>query len=142
MTFLGFEHLKKQNRSLFLVFEKLQFSIFSFFQISQHWNLWFFVIRSRHTPPKLHWRCWPIPPNGGDGSTFLKINFLKIPMVLIFFLNQTMRLSGCLDKKIKVIGLLENFLDDFEKKFGNFWINFSKKNRKKIEKFFFENFLT
>ena len=60
------------------------------------------------------------PPNGGDGSTFLKINFLKIPMVLIFFLNQTMRLSGCLDKKIKVIGLLENFLDDFEKKIGNF----------------------
>ena len=60
------------------------------------------------------------PPHWGDESTFLKINFLKIPMVLIFFLNQTMRLSGCLDKKIKVIGLLENFLDDFEKKNGNY----------------------
>ena len=44
-----------------------------------------------------------------------------------------MRLSGCLDKKIKVIGLLENFLDDFEKKKLEIF-EFSKK----IEKNFFQ----
>ena len=52
-------------------------------------------------------------------------------MVLIFFLNETMRLSGCLEKKIKVIGLLETFLDDFEKQIWNFRkniINFQVKN--------------
>ena len=36
-----------------------------------------------------------------------------------------MRLNGCLEKKIKVIGLLENFSDDFEKKLEIF--EFSKK---------------
>ena len=49
-----------------------------------------------------------------------------------------MRLSGCL-KKNKVIGLLENFLDDFEKKLENFFfekiINFQ-------DQYDFSKFLT
>ena len=65
----------------------------------------------------------------GGWVNFFENKFFKDIYGLDFFLNQTMRLSGCLDKKIKVIGLLENFLDDFEKKMEIF--EFSKKIEKK-----------
>ena len=80
------------------------------------------------------------PPNRGGWVNFFENKFFKDTYGLdFFFLNQTMRLSGCLDKKIKAIGLLENFLDIFEKNLKIF--EFSKKNRKKLFLIFFSIFL-
>ena len=64
---------------------------------------------------------------------------------MIFLLNQTMRLSGCLKEKINVIRPLENILSDFEKKVSAFFepkilVNDEKFSAKILFKIFVKNF--
>ena len=61
---------------------------------------------------------------------------------MIFFLNQTMGLNGCLKEKINVIRPLEKFLRDFEKKVSTLFEPKDLVNPEKFSaKFLFKIFL-
>ena len=60
------------------------------------------------------------PPQWGGWVNFFENKFFKDTYGPDFFSQPNYEIERMSGQKIKVIGLLENFLDDFEKKFGNF----------------------